>query len=632
MHTTTRKTKLFLLLCLSVISTCSISQVHATEKRFVFPSDESVINVQKDCVAKGDGKTDDTEALQKGIDLSSGVNGKKSKVVYIPNGTYLVSKTLVAKVALGPWLYGESRDGVIIKLKDGVQNVNSVLRTHPNEKGPTSADWFMRNLRNFTIDVGNNPEVDGIRYYATNTGILQNVRVIGNGKVGINGGFLDQSGPNLVQDCEVDGFETGIVSQWIWGQTLSRITIKNCKKVGLKVVANSVAAEDLTIENVPEPIRVEIPNDWTWWGGVLAIHNAKITGSFPANSAIMNFSLLHAKNVTTKGYKFSIHSPNVPNKDVGDGKVEEYSSHGLKKLFDEADKSLNLEVKKEPENLWETDTSKWLCANDFGVIAGDNKDDTDAIQKAFDAAGKTGKTVVYFRGCGGGDPNWYNLKGNIKVPKSVKLVMGLGFGRILGENNARFIVDDDSADIVKFQNLDSFGGPPVIVENRSKSKTMVTEGCGVKVESTGTGEVFITDCSCHLLMTKPGQKTWCRQFNPEGDSDTGLAQNTSGDLWVLGLKTEGRGVRVRTTEQGRTEILGSFIYGPGVKEGDKRPIYEVDNASLSVLGFRELSFAGNTYFNKIRVSRGNEKKEFGIEPNIHGWIGWSSFQARPASK
>ena len=91
--------------------------------------------------------------------------------------------------------------------------MTAVLRTHPNEKPPTSADWFMRNLRNFTIDAGKNPDTDGVRYYATNTGVLQNVRVVGAGKVGINSGFLDQNGPCLVQDCTVEGFETGVLSQ-----------------------------------------------------------------------------------------------------------------------------------------------------------------------------------------------------------------------------------------------------------------------------------------------------------------------------------------------------------------------------------------------------------------------------------
>lgn len=41
------------------------------------------------------------------------------------------------------------------------------------------------------------------------------VSFIGHGKIGINAEFLDQTGPNLIQDAVVEGFETGIQAQWI---------------------------------------------------------------------------------------------------------------------------------------------------------------------------------------------------------------------------------------------------------------------------------------------------------------------------------------------------------------------------------------------------------------------------------
>ena len=215
-----------------------------------FPKGSAVVNAKTYCGAKGDGVADDTAALQKGIDESCGMNGGKTKVLFLPKGIYRVTQTLVVKNALGPWLYGASRDSVIIRLADGVKDCNAVIRTHPKEKGQTSADWFIPNLRNFTVDVGNNPNTDGIRYYATNSGILQNVRVIGRGKMGINAGFLDQSGPNLIEDAVIEGFETGIQAQWIWGETLSRITIRNCTFAGITASEFMQHAGKITLENV----------------------------------------------------------------------------------------------------------------------------------------------------------------------------------------------------------------------------------------------------------------------------------------------------------------------------------------------------------------------------------------------
>jgi Pectate lyase superfamily protein len=599
-------------------------------ENIVFPKDVSVYNVREHG-ARGDGTTDDTAALQKAIDEST-TRKEGTQVLYIPNGTYLVSQTLVVKNALGPWLYGQSRDGVIIKLKDGVKDVSSVIRTHPNTKGPTSADWFMRNLRNFTIDVGNNPTTDGIQYYATNTGSLQNVRVTGRGKVGINSGFLDQNGPCLVQDCEVDGFETGVLSQWNWSQVLSRVTIKNCSKVGLQTEGTVTSVEDIVIENTPQPILTLIPNDWHWWGAVMAISGAKITGNNPEAAAIENKSILYARNVEVKGYKFAIASRHVPNKDVPGPTVSEYHSHAVQSAFElpKEWKTLNLPVKREPELEWESDVSKWLCANDYGAKPGDNQDDTAAFQKAFDTAAKEGKTVVYFRAMGP-EPNWYNIEGEVKIPRGVRLFLGMGYGRILGGKNGKFVVDDNSAPVVRVQNVDSFGGPGVTIENRSTNNTLHVQSCGVNVLGTGTGDIFCTDTPIKMNLKNPKQKVWCRQLNPEGDSDEGIIQNDGADLWVLGMKCEGRGVRVATRKGGRTEVFGTFIYGPGVAKGDDRPIFAVEDASLCVLGLREMTFAGETYFQKVREKRGEQKKVFSNK-EAHGWIGWSLYHGAQTDK
>jgi len=606
----------------------------AGESNILFPQDSAVLEVKRDFGAKGDGKADDSEALQKGIEASCGAAGKQSKILFIPNGTYRVTQTLVVKSAVGPWVYGESRDGVIIHLADGVPDTNctAVLRTHPHEKGKTSADWFMRNFRNLTIDVGNNPGIDGIRWYGNNSSILKNIRVTGHGKVGINAGFLDQSGPNLIQDATIEGFETGIRSAWIWGETLSRVTIRNCRSNGVVVSANAVGIEDLTVENTPVAIRNEVPNNWGHWGGVIALVGGRFSGGSPTEPAILNQSVLYARDVKTKGFKQALESStkdaNANGPDLG-----EYASGSVKQLFDSPTNSLSLPIKPEPNFPWETDPTKWVCANDLGAVPGDNQDDTAAIQKAIDTAAAAGKTVVYLRGIGGGDPNWYNVNDEIRIHGSVRHILALGFGRILGNKGlGKFVVSDDSAPLVKFQHLQAFGGGPVTVENRSSSRTLIVESCDLKILGTGTGDIFLTDCPSHLELRQAGQKCWARQLNPEGASDSGLVQNAGADLWVLGVKFEGAGVRFRTSAGGRTEVLGMFLYDPGnLKEDDTRPIFDIDNASFSVAGLREINFGGHTYTVKVREKRGDETRTLD-KKNEGGWIGWSLFKGWPGLK
>lgn len=144
-----------------------------------------------------------------------------------------------------------------------------------------------------------------------------------------------------------------------------------------------------------------------------------------------------------------------------------------------------------------------------------------------------------------------------------------------------------------------------MVENRSAARTLVVESCGVTIVGTGGGDIFATDCSAHVDLRKRGQKMWARQLNPEGTSDTGLVRSAGADLWCLGVKCEGAGVRFRTSDGGRTELLGLFCYDPGnLAKDDARPMFDVESAAFSVAGLREINFGGSTYPLKVREKRG----------------------------
>jgi hypothetical protein len=103
-----------LLVLMSAVAVWGAVTHEPTKESIFFPNDESVLDVRRAFGAKGDGETDDTEALQKGIEASCRGNEQQSKVLYIPNGVYRVSQPLVVTSRVGPWVYGESRDGVII--------------------------------------------------------------------------------------------------------------------------------------------------------------------------------------------------------------------------------------------------------------------------------------------------------------------------------------------------------------------------------------------------------------------------------------------------------------------------------------------------------------------------------------
>ncbi|MEM9702010.1 MAG: glycosyl hydrolase family 28-related protein, partial [Planctomycetota bacterium] len=268
------------------------------DRRHPLPSDDPcVYDVQTEFGAKGDGVADDTAALQAALNAACANDSERSGIVYLPAGTYRLTGTLVANVGrpgsgAGPWFWGESRDSVILKLDDGAglgpdgiegtdDDLTSVIRTHPADSGRTSANWFMRNLRRFTVDAGDNPNVDGIRYFASNLGVIRDVTVKGNGPVGINSNHISEAGPDLIHNVTVDGFNIGVKSQWRYGQTLTDVTILNAKEAGVTVAANAVGIEDLKVVKSDRALINEFPNNWHWWGGAVAM----IGGEFRTNHA-----------------------------------------------------------------------------------------------------------------------------------------------------------------------------------------------------------------------------------------------------------------------------------------------------------------------------------------------------------
>ncbi len=80
----------------------------------------------------------------------------------------------------------------------------------------------------------------------------------------------------------------------------------------------------------------------------------------------------------------------------------------------------------------------------------------------------------------------------------------------------------------------------------------------------------------------------------------------------------------------RTEVLGVFNYGPGIKDGDVRPMFDVDGGSFTVAGLREITFGKHCWFVKVRERRGGETRTLGSDKE-GGWIGWALYSGwKPA--
>ena len=627
---------LLLVVCLLCAALCGAGQI-------VFPDDpRAVINVQRDCGAVGDGTADDTDALQRAIESASGQD--YSRLIYLPAGTYRITRTLILKPPgegkegsmVGPWMWGEDRDRTIIRLADGAEGfadpdkpLEAVRGVSRPDGARMNADFFDRTLVNLTIDTGNNPGAVGVKFYSNNTGVLKDVFIRGSGVLGLDLGFNDQNGPCLVQDVEIEGFAVGVrTGHIINSQTLSRITVRGARQAGLIARGQVLAVEGLHVAGAP--LGVECGDK-----AVLALVDSRFEGQGADGPAIkVDRGTLYAARIETAGFASAIAGGDGGN--VAGPNVAEYTSGDVHTLGPNAPKAgLGLKAPREPVLAYPTDPKQWVCASDFGAVAGDKDDDAPAFQKAIDEAARKGATNVYILGGKRGDPNWYHMKQDVKVHGSVERVMGFGFVRILGgsgkdpaypENLAKFVVDDDPAGpkTVFFEHLKVFAPEPSFgVEVRSPARTVVLQSMhGTAIVRRGA-TAFLTNVCGHLYQ-EPGSTVWARQWNTErGPEQVGVnTRNDGGRLWILGMKTEAVSTKVETLGGGKTEVLGVLNYNcTGVK--DETPFFRVRDATMAVAAYREVCFVGAWWKVPVLAVLGGE--EFRQPPNP--WQTWSLLRA-----
>ena len=587
-----------------------LGQPLAGAENIVFPADAGVVDVTRPPYnARGDGKTDDTRALQKALDD----HPARGAILYLPDGVYLVSDTL-RWPAGGPGdgddmkqvvLQGQSRAGTVLKLKDrcaGFQNPRKPRA--PIWTGQAPAQRFGNEIHNLTVDTGvGNPGACGIQFIASNQGGVYDVTIVsgdGQGVVGLDMGYTDEQGPCLIKNVKVVGFDTGVhVATSVASETLEHITVERQNKAGFRNDGQPCTVRGLkSVNAVPAFVAA---------GGLSVLLDSSLTGTGAAKAqpAVVAEAPLMARNVKTRGYRVALAArTGAERRDVAGPDVGLFLSKPASSLFGAPGKPLNLPVKETPEVPW-GDPKTWVAPQRFGASTDDGRDDTAAIQKAIDA----GAATVYLpRGA-------YHIGGTITVRGSVRRVIGckaqfetLPALREAGGPVFRFADGAPPVVVVEGINTDFSGGKHFFIENNAR-RTLVLRRLGINFQAAdayrgaGPGTVFLEDVVGRWFTFK-NQSVWARQFNPEGDGTH--VSNDGGTLWVLGLKTEGGGTLVETKNGGRSEILGSFSYTVG--PGKLAPMFVIDNARASFT-FGEVNYTGDPFATVVRETRGGQTRE-----------------------
>jgi len=530
-----------------------------------FPKDAGYLDVRA-FGAKGDGKTDDTQALLKALAASgedTGPNFWHDRLVYLPNGTYTVSGTLLKRYpggafASGLSLIGESRDKTIIRLIDhapgfnDAQHPQAVIFTASKLIGGNATgggkdyvgkgegnDAYMNFVENMTIDVGDgNPGAVAIDFLGNNLDAIRNVSLkapSGSGAIGLSM-TRKWPGPTLVSGLSIDGFAIGLATaQTEYGLTFDHVTLRGQTMAAIRNEQNSLAIRDLDIEG-DNPVILNTGDK-----GFLAIEGGHSAGADPA-ALFRNEGFVTLRKVgLAKGETSGV----LHGQDWQAGAVPDWIT---------AMAEAPAPVKIVPE--------QWVSPARFGATGDPDQDATQALRDAF----ATGAAVIYL------PHGTYAISDGIEIPATVQRIVGMNSTiRVLPKRQPSF---QRTAGMVRVGSA----GAPLIIERLAFDNTnqgdqlavdqtggrdlvlrdIVTAGTSLLDRKAGGGAVFLEDVCCGKISVAGPKPVAARQFDSEG-SGVRIA-NHGAALSILGLKTEGVSVILDNGAGAHSDIFGGLIY------------------------------------------------------------------------
>lgn len=416
----------------------------------------------KDFGAKGDGSTDDTEAINNAISTGNrcgqGCDSSTTTpaLIYFPPGTYVVSKPLIQLYYTQ--FIGDAISLPTIKAAASFQGI-AVIDSDPYEDG--GANWytnqnnFFRQIRNFVIDLTDMPANigAGIHWQVAQATSLQNLRFEmkkggdNNKQQGIfmdngSGGFMTDlifNGGNYgaflgnqqftTRNLTFNNVNTAIFMNWNWLWTLKSISINNC---GLGIdMANgdtnqtvgSVLIQDSIFTGTPQGIKTSrtdstIPAT----GGTLIIDNVDFSGCPAAVVGTGGNTILAGGSKVAswaQGHAYTTGTDGAANATCTTGAAPSVSSSTIQGALTAPSKPASLlnaggsvfeRSKPQYENV---PSSSFLSVKSAGAKGDGTTDDTGAIQALFNKA--TADQIVYF------DHGAYIITSTIKVPKNIKI-------------------------------------------------------------------------------------------------------------------------------------------------------------------------------------------------------------------
>lgn len=583
-----------------------------------------------------------------------------ARIIYLPAGTYVVSKQLVGSTndnGQGKgWIIiqGASRTGTVIRLRDNCDGTGGTDDFSNPAQPRAVLDYFVGNwsnnafvnvLENLTIDVGSgNAGAIGVHFYDNNCGCVREVTIRASGAnpvgaVGLSTALRGPNGMGLIKDVYVEGFKVGLAfdneNYGVMGWALEDVTVVNQSECGVSVARKPVAIRRLVSTNSVPAVRVRHE------GSLVSILDSVCVGGAATSSAVeVESGYVFVRNIVAEGYGATVYDAKKGGLIAGDFRTGEYRTAAGAWLWDATpQQSLNLPVEDTPEVAWDA-PEDWAVVD---VWAQD--DDTEAVR----AAMESGKTTVAFT------PGVCKLSDTVRIGRKVRRVLGQWVrlqatgGLKLGYPARpvfRFEESDHAA--VVFEKFDAMwigNNINVYLMHHASASDLVmrdifwVEGTAYRNDPVAGGRVFVENMHTLRGSQTPftndpawvvvNQEMYARQLNPEMLMPHVV--NNGGRVWVLGGKFgEQIGPVVETKKHGETELFSvlqntTYDPDPGSREGFS--LLEANNGLVSAVMFERTTWGdgGNGWgfhSNVVRETRGSEQRR--IVHTAEGSGPWSN--------
>lgn len=402
----------------------------------------------KDYGARGDGSTDDTDAINRAISdgnrCGQGCDSSTTTpaIVYFPPGTYSVSRPIIQ------YYYTQLiGDAVNIPTIKSTANFEGIAVIDSDPYLPGGANWytnqnnFFRQIRNFKIDLTGQPKTTGtgIHWQVAQATSLQNIefnmikdKSADNKQQGIfsdngSGGFMTDLTFNggaigafwgaqqfTTKNIKFNGCKTAVYMNWNWAWTLQGLDVEDCD-IGIDMSSNgqdlqnvgAVIVQDSVFSNTPVGIATRYSTGQNDTRGSLIVDNVDFKNCPAAiqnpqsNTIILNGNTKIQSWVQGRAYKGT------------SGSAVQATQSPVAKPAALLDGSGNIVTRSKPQYN-DMDASKFISVKSNGAKGDGVTDDTAAIQAVFNSC--VGDQIIYF------DHGDYLITNTVNIPKNVKIV------------------------------------------------------------------------------------------------------------------------------------------------------------------------------------------------------------------